>query len=482
MRDLTCSHLLAAADAPVTHRQTIRIDGERIAAVDPTVQDAVAEPVLALPVLCNAHDHARTVRTSSIGASGKPLEIWLHYMALVPSVDPYLAAAVSLARSALGGAGVVMVHYTRTQGLTDLPTEAAEVARAARDVGIRVGFAVAMRDRNPLVYGPSEPILDALPSEAREEIRTRFIRTPLSPAAQLALVDAVANEAGSSNFDVQYGPQGVQWCTHELLTAVAEASAQSGRRVHMHLLETRYQRAWADAAYPHGIVRYLDEIGLLSSRLTLAHCTWARSDELELLAERGAIISANASSNLSLRSGIAPVAEMIARGCRVALGLDGATLDEDDDALRELRLSHLLHGGTGFRVDVDRATMLTRALRTGRVSVLNHGDGGRLAVGEPADLLLLDWDAIDDDRLRPDVDPLDLVFARATSRHIREMIVGGRTTVHRGKVMGIDFPAMREELHDRLRAAMAGNAAFAAALVALERVVHPHFETEAPCC
>ena len=40
---------------------------------------------------------------------------------------------------------------------------------------------------------------------------------------------------------------------------------------------------------------------------------------------------------------------MLKRGCRVALGLDGATLDEDDDALREMRLADLLHGGIGFR-------------------------------------------------------------------------------------------------------------------------------------
>ena len=99
---------------------------------------------------------------------------------LLPSVDPYLAAAVSLSRSALGGAGCVMVHYTRVQGLTDLPTEVAQVARAARDIGVRVGFAVAMRDRNPLVYGPSEPVLAALSPQARDEVRRRFMRTPLS--------------------------------------------------------------------------------------------------------------------------------------------------------------------------------------------------------------------------------------------------------------------------------------------------------------
>ena len=251
----------------------------------------------------------------------------------------------------------------------------------------------------------------------------------------------------------------------------------------MHLLETRYQRAWADEAYPQGIVRYLDDIGLLSPRLTLAHCTWARPDELELIAERGAIISANASSNLSLRSGIAPVAEMVKRGCRVALGLDGATLDEDDDALRELRLSHLLHGGTGFRIDVSRTAMLASVLRTGRASVLNRDDGGRLAAGEPADLLLLDWNAVDDDRLRPDVDPLDLLFARATARHIREMIVA--RPHHRAAGHGH---------RHRLSRPCATNCSHACAPAwpatprsrprcgALERVVHPHFETEAPCC
>ena len=134
---------------------------------------------------------ARSAQARSAPAASRS-KSWLHYLALFPAVDPYLAAAVALSRSALGGVGIVMMHYTRAQGFTDLPTEVAEVARAARDVGLRVGFAVAMKDRHPLVYGPSEPLLAALPPQARAEIAAKFVRPPPSPAELVALADAVA--------------------------------------------------------------------------------------------------------------------------------------------------------------------------------------------------------------------------------------------------------------------------------------------------
>jgi cytosine/adenosine deaminase-related metal-dependent hydrolase len=478
-RKFTCLHVIGSG--PLAGAQTISIEGDRIASIEPA-SDLPADRLLAFPALVNAHDHGRAIRTSSIGADAKPLESWLYYLALFPRVDPYLAAAINFANNALGAAGTVMVHYTRAQGFTELPEEAAEVARAARDVGVRAGFAVSMKDRNPLVYGPTEPILDSLAPETRVEIERQFRRTPPSPDEYMALVDDVAAAAGSYGVDVQYGPNGVQWCTKKLLEAVAEASQRTGRRVHMHLLETRYQRQWLDAEYPEGVVRMLDSIGLLSPRLTLAHCVWARPDELELLAGRGVIISVNSSSNLHLHSGIAPVQRMIEKRCLIALGIDGKALDDDDDSLRELRLSYLLHAGSGFELVRTRREALQAAVRNGRYAVTNVDEDAILEPGAPADMLLLDWAAFDNDGLREDIDPVNLLFSRATARHIGELIVGGRTIVKDGQVLGIDLSAIRHEVLAQMRSGMAGNLALLSAITALEKAIASHYLSGPPCC
>lgn len=435
---------------------------------------------LILPALVNAHDHARPLRTSSIGGFARPLETWLHRLQLFAPVDPYLAAAAPLARAALGGQGGVMIHYVRPMGLTDFVTEAKDVARAAGDVGVRIAFGVGMRDVNPLVYGDHSGVLSGLDAEARAEIERRFL-APMMPAEdQLARVDAVAAAIQSPMVDVQYAPNGPQWCTEAFWARIAEASALTGRRITTHLFETRYQRAWADQAYPGGMIRRWKEIGLLSPRLTLAHCVWARPDELEMIAEAGCTIVTNASSNLALRSGLAPVAEMKRRGCKVAIGIDGQAFDEDDDALREIRLVWSLHAGWGFDVDLTPPDVLAMALENGRAAIGAPG-GGRLSEGAAADLLVIDRAVLDADALMP-VEPLDLLFARANRSHVRELVVAGRTVVREGRVLGVDLDAIHAELRAAYRAGMPDRAGLARALPSFEREVRRFCLERLGCC
>ena len=180
-----------------------------------------------------------------------------------------------------------MAHYTRFHGPMPPVEEARAVARAAADVGVRVTLALFLRDRNPLVYSFEDSVMAKLPERTRATIEAQFLGPMPGVEDQIARVEAIAAEVEGPSFSVQFGPNGPQWCSDALLAAIAERSRATGRRVHMHLLETRCQRAFADRAYPEGVVRRLEALGLLSPRLTLAHCVHAREDELQAIAEFG---------------------------------------------------------------------------------------------------------------------------------------------------------------------------------------------------
>ena len=454
--ELDCAWMLSDPGTEAA-RPDVRVawhDG-RLTAIEPVAQPVPGPRRLVLPALVNAHDHARTFRSATLGAYGQPLESWLPYLGVLPGVDPYVCAASSLARSARQGAVQVMVHYTRVQGLGPYLDEALAVARAAADVGVRIGFAVAMRDRHGIAYAPDDVALNAIQPGIRQAIAQRMATPCASVAEQLEQVELLAQAAAGGAATVQYGPTGVQWCTDALLEGVARASHDYNRGVHMHLLETRYQREWADHALPGGIVRHLDDIGLLSPRLTLAHCTWCRPDELELLAERGVTIAVNTSSNLGLNSGVAPLREMVRLGCRVAMGLDGMAFDEDDDALREMRLAHALHRGTGYDSAFPAATLWAFAARHGRHAVTGDGGNARLEPGQAADLMVLDWERLDDDALWPDIDPLHLLLSRANGSYIDTVVSSGRTIVQAGRVVTVDEAGLRAEVISQTRAALA---------------------------
>jgi cytosine/adenosine deaminase-related metal-dependent hydrolase len=196
-------------------------------------------------------------------------------------------------------------------------------------------------------------------------------------------------------------------------------------------------------------VRFLDSIGLLSPRLSIAHATHLRHDEMEILAERGVAVSINTSSNLNLRNGVPPAAEMHRRGVRLVTGLDGFSVDDDDDALRELRLNWMLYRGTGLDEGWPLPALLESASVAGR-DVLGGGrDAAPLAPAAAADLLVLRRDA--DDVVIPAAEPA-LLAQRAKRDLVCELVVRGRHVVRDGRLTGLDLPAAQAELDAQVRA------------------------------
>ena len=217
----------------------------------------------------------------------------------------------------------------------------------------------------------------------------------------------------------------------------------------------RRQRQWLDATYRQGIVRFLDDIGLLSPRLTVAHGVHLTEEECALLAERGVTVSVNTSSNLRLRSGLAPVARFMRHGLRFGFGLDGSAHDDDQDYFRDLRLAWRLHNGSGLEPALPPARLFEAACRNGFRAIDGSGDYGAIEPGARADLVVLDFAAMSADCLVAEADEIEILLARASSRHVRELIVAGRPVVRDGSLAGIDLPELERELMERARRALA---------------------------
>src|SRR5258708_38201278 len=89
---------------------------------------------------------------------------------------------------------------------------------------------------------------------------------------------------------VQLAPANLHWCSDEALTRLADCSRKYGVPLHMHLLETAYQKEYARRRGGGTAVEYIDPFGLLGPQMTLGHGVWLNGRDIQRLAENGACV------------------------------------------------------------------------------------------------------------------------------------------------------------------------------------------------
>lgn len=427
----------------------LRISKGHITTIGPAKVTGRGRSQVALPAFVNAHDHGYGISPLALGAKDDALECWIAGLATRVSIDPWLEAIVAFGRMALSGIGST-VHCHNSLVANKLMVEAPAVWKAARDIGIRVAFSCPIADRNTWVYGGAEKLLPFLSSSDRMILR-RNLRQPEPAEEQVARVEEIAEAYETELFQVQYGPIGPQWCKDQTLELIAEASMRSNRRVHMHLLESKRQREWFDSKYKGGIIRHLDNIGLLSKRLTIAHGVYLTEEECALLAERGVTVAVNTSSNLRLRSGVAPIHRFRRHGLRFAFGLDGSAIDDDQDYLKELRLAWNLHSGTGLQNEFPPTVLFEAALKDGFTVIDGSRDYGKIKPGARADLVLLNYGSMTQNFIVENTDEIEMLLTLMSTRHVERVIVSGREIVQDGKLLGVNFHEAEAELISQAR-------------------------------
>lgn len=125
-------------------------------------------------------------------------------------------------------------------------------------------------------------------------------------------------------------PHAPYTCSRETLQAARALADEFGAPLLTHVSETWDEQREIRQKHGKSPVAWLDEVGFLSPRLSIAHGVWLSPEDLQILAARKVSLSHNPESNMKLGSGIAPVAAARRAGVVVGLGTDGVAGSNND--------------------------------------------------------------------------------------------------------------------------------------------------------
>jgi 5-methylthioadenosine/S-adenosylhomocysteine deaminase len=246
---------------------------------------------------------------------------------------------------------------------------------------------------------------------------------------------------------IQLAPANLHWCSDDALRALRDYAETYHVGLHMHLLETPYQQEYAQRRTGTTAVQHLADLGLLGPQLTLGHGVWLTAADIDLVASTGTMVCHNASSNLRLRSGVAPLNPLLACGVRVALGLDEAGINDDRDMLQEMRLVLRLHREPGMDDRVPTSAQVWQmATEHGAQTTGFAGLIGTLEPGKAADLVLMPWRHLAYPYLDPAVSVIDAVVHRGKVSGVETVLVAGAPVLRDGQIVRVTKAAVLEEL------------------------------------
>ena len=406
------------------------------------------------PGLVDAHHHIGLTPLQH-GSPDLPLELWIVDLMGARAVDPYLDTLYSgfeLVRS--GVTTVQHLPYPAPGPASNVLNSARQMIAAYKALGMRVSYNQSITDQNRIVYDDDERFIATLPEHLRETFRAMSIDAALPLEEYFDIFGMLSSEFETDPMvAIQLAPDNLHWCSDEALTRVRDFSRQHNVPLHMHLLETQYQKAYAHKRAGGSAVEYLQQVDLLGPSMTLGHGVWLTERDIELVAESGTRICHNCSSNMRLRSGAAPLNQLLAEGIEVGIGIDEAGINDDRDMLQELRMVLRTHRVPGMAPVVPTPAEVFRMGTEFGAKTTGFGEQvGIIEPGRSADLVLLRWDKLSFPYLDKDVPVVDALLQRGRMNDVDGVMVNGEMILEDGKFTRVDEPAALAELSEHLAA------------------------------
>ena len=300
----------------------ILVDGDEIKEIGPpglaVSEDAAvvdAADTLIIPGLVNAHTHGDVSLSKGLGDRWS-LEMLLNAAPLARHPDgtegKYLAAKLAAVEMVLSGCTACYDLFS------EFPAPSADgliaVGRAYEEVGIRAVVAPMMADRSFWRAVPG--LIGALPDALRDavdQVTAAPAETSLAACRQ-ALKDWPIDR---DRVRLALAPTIPHHCEPSFFHACRQLADEFGAGIHTHVAESKVQAVVGMRKFGNTLTAHLDDLGIVGPDFTAAHAVWVDDEDIRRLADKGASVAHNPTSNLRLGVGVAGVRAMVDAGLNV---------------------------------------------------------------------------------------------------------------------------------------------------------------------
>ena len=405
-----------------------------------------------MPGLVDAHSHGRGMSPIQKGVQNDFLENSLFdwaYMQLLPAELCAGMAAYHHLRS-----GCTLLHHNGFDDDGAIGQERAHQAiKVYLDSGIRLAFSPGVRDESKLAL-EEFAFFETLPSDLKEWARPRvYYDKKQLEEDYFRLFDDLYTHYNDADTRVLLSPSWAHGLSETFARRIVDAAARKGGvQIHMHTLQLPVQKAYGLRRHGRPTLQWLDEVGLVAKNVTYGHAIHVTQADIALMGRRGVSVTNHPSCNFIMRNGITPIMQMRKAGVNVAMGLDDKTINDDEDAVMELRMMHKVHRISTYELTeppLDAYEAFEIATLNGARVCGFEGETGALLPGMKADAVLVDLDRVEREPwLDPRTDIVEAFVQRAMGSDVATVIVGGKIVMEDRRLLWLDVDALFAEVRD----------------------------------
>jgi cytosine/adenosine deaminase-related metal-dependent hydrolase len=390
---------------------------------------------IVIPGLVNTHHHLLQSITRALpAAQDAELFDWLRALYVrwrhLDYESVRAAALVSLGELLLSGCTTTSDHFYLVPRGSDIRHEA--VLEAADRLGIRIHLC-----RGSMSVGESK---GGLPPDDCTEDEDAILRD------SERMIGAWHDPCPLAMRRIDLAPCSPFNVSPELFRDTRDLARARGVLLHTHAAETMDEEGYCLEKFGCRPIPFFEDQGWLGPDVYLAHCVCLSDADIACLGRSRTGVAHCPCSNMRLGSGVAPIPALLAAGARIGIAVDGSSSNDGGNVLAEARQALLLQrafgGAKAFRV-----AQAFELATVGGAAVLNRDRLGRIAIGMAADVAMF---RMDDIALAgaAGLDPLGALILCHPPRADR-VIVGGRTVVQDGRLVGADETVLARDLNAR---------------------------------